>query len=112
MLGDGVWEGIRLHKGVLAFAKPHLRRLYEGAKAIDLDLGASPKQLLSMIYATLDANGMGSASGVHIRLMVSRGVKPTPYQNPKITVGKVREGNWGVLWCGLGWNVRIRQHWE
>lgn len=107
MLGDGVWEGIRLHKGVLAFAKPHLRRLYEGAKAIDLDLGATPKQLLSMVYATLDANGMGSDSGVHVRLMVSRGLKPTPYQNPKITLGKVW-GAWlrraaaccGMLWCG------------
>ena len=49
MLGDGVWEGIHLHKGVLVFAKPHLRRLYEGAKAIGLELGVSPKQLLSMV---------------------------------------------------------------
>lgn len=89
MLGDGVWEGIRLHKGVLTFAKPHLTRLYEGAKAIDMDIGATPKQLLSMLYNAIDANGMASASGVHIRLMISRGLKPTPYQNPKITIGKV-----------------------
>jgi branched-chain amino acid aminotransferase len=103
MLGDGLWEGMRLHKGVLAFAKPHLARLYEGAKALDMDLGASPKQLLAMIYATIDANGMGAASGVHIRLMVSRGLKPTPYQNPKITLGKVCVCLWGV--CGGGGGV-------
>jgi branched-subunit amino acid aminotransferase/4-amino-4-deoxychorismate lyase len=50
MLGDGVWEGLRLHRGVVAFAGPHLARLYEGAKALDMDVGASPAQLLAMIY--------------------------------------------------------------
>ncbi|KAK9809273.1 hypothetical protein WJX72_012545 [[Myrmecia] bisecta] len=87
MLGDGVWEGIRLHQGVLVFADAHLDRLYEGAKAIDMDLGVSKEQLRSMIYETIDANGMAGDSGMHIRLMVTRGLKATPYQNPNITIG-------------------------
>eukprot|EP00878_Enallax_costatus_P024497 GHUV01026145.1.p1 GENE.GHUV01026145.1~~GHUV01026145.1.p1 ORF type:complete len:241 (+),score=63.18 GHUV01026145.1:797-1519(+) len=53
-----------------------------------MDIGVTPKQLLQMIYTTVDANGMATASGVHIRVMVSRGLKSTPYQNPKVTVGK------------------------
>lgn len=76
------------YRGVLAFAEPHLKRLYEAAKALDMDIGATPKQLLQMIYNTVDANGMATASGVHIRLIVSRGLKSTPYQNPKVTVEK------------------------
>lgn len=67
MLGDGVWEGLRLHQGVLLFIDDHLTRLYEGAKAIDMDIGCSKQQLLSMIYNTIDTNGMATASGVHIR---------------------------------------------
>lgn len=65
-----------------------MKRLHEAAKALDLDIGATHKQLLQMIYNTVDANGMAAASGVHIRLMISRGVKSTPYQNPKVTMGK------------------------
>ncbi len=67
MLGDGVWEGIRVHKGVMAFAKPHLKRLYEAAKALDMDIGATPQQLTAMIYSTLDANGMAQASLVALQ---------------------------------------------
>lgn len=63
MLGDGVWEGLRVVGGVVAFAAAHLGRLWEGAKALDMDLGLTQAQLLNMIYATLDANGMGNASG-------------------------------------------------
>ncbi|KAF6259665.1 branched chain amino acid aminotransferase [Scenedesmus sp. NREL 46B-D3] len=88
MLGDGVWEGLRLVRGVVAFARPHLARLYEAAKALDMDLAVTPQALLLMVYAIVDANGMGASSGVHIRLMVSRGLKSTPYQNPKVTLGK------------------------
>ncbi|EFN51197.1 hypothetical protein CHLNCDRAFT_28349 [Chlorella variabilis] len=79
MLGDGVWEGLRLHRG------EHMDRLYEGAKAIDMDIGLSKQQLAQLVYNTVDANGM--ADDVHIRLMVTRGLKPTPYQNPNITLG-------------------------
>lgn len=89
VLGDGVWEGIRLHNGRLAFLDAHLDRLYEGAKAIDLDIGLTPAELTESIYRTTRANGMTGAagSGVHIRLMVTRGVKATPYQDPRATIG-------------------------
>ncbi|GAB4823619.1 hypothetical protein N2152v2_010665 [Parachlorella kessleri] len=87
MLGDGVWEGMRLHQGVLLFARQHMERLFEGAKAIDLNIGLSPSQMLQLVYDTVDGNGMADASNVHIRLMVTRGLKPTPYQNPNITIG-------------------------
>jgi branched-chain amino acid aminotransferase len=87
MLGDGVWEGIRVHGGKLAFLDDHLRRIYEGAKGIDMDIGRTPAELTALIQATLDANGMGpDTDGVHIRLMVTRGVKSTPYQDPRFTI--------------------------
>jgi branched-chain amino acid aminotransferase len=85
VLGDGVWEGLRVHKGRIAFLDRHLDRLYEGAKAIAMDIGLSREQLTERLYQTLDANGM--SEGVHIRLMVTRGVRSTPYQDPRIIVG-------------------------
>ncbi len=84
MLGDGVWEGIRLHDGGLAFLEAHLKRLWEGAAAIDMDLGLSQAALADRIFAVCRANGM--SSGVHIRLMATRGLKATPYQHPRVTV--------------------------
>ena len=84
ILGDGVWEGIRLHHGVLAFIEQHLKRLYDGAKALDMDIGLTKKQLLERIEDTCVANDM--KDGVHIRLMVSRGLKATPYQDPRVTI--------------------------
>jgi branched-chain amino acid aminotransferase len=84
MLGDGVWEGFRVHKGKLAFLDRHLDRLYEGAKAIAMDVGLSPEELTKRLYETLDANGM--SEGVHVRLMVTRGVRSTPYQDPRVIV--------------------------
>src|SRR5918993_407704 len=86
MLGDGVWEGLRVHKGRLAFLDRHLDRLFEGAKAIAMDIGLTREQLTQRMYETLDANGMGE--GVHVRLMVTRGVRSTPYQDPRVVVGK------------------------
>jgi branched-chain amino acid aminotransferase len=85
VLGDGVWEGLRVRNGHPAFLELHLDRLYEGAKAIMLDIGLSREELESAIYATLRANDM--ADGVHVRLMVTRGIKRTPYQDPRVTVG-------------------------
>src|SRR5215208_1945555 len=85
MLGDGVWEGLRLHKGRLAFLDRHLDRLFEGAKAIAMDIGLSREELTGRLYDTLDANDMDE--GVHIRLMVTRGVRSTPYQDPRVVVG-------------------------
>jgi branched-chain amino acid aminotransferase len=86
VLGDGVWEGFRVAQGHPLFLEAHLDRLYEGAKAIMLDIGLSREQLTRALYATLDANGM-HGDGVHVRLMVTRGVKRTPYQDPRVTVG-------------------------
>jgi branched-chain amino acid aminotransferase len=85
ILGDGVWEGLRVHQGRIAFLRAHLERLYEGAKAIDLDIGLDPAGLTRALYATLEANGM--RDDVHIRLMVTRGLKRTPYQDPRMCVG-------------------------
>ncbi|MEQ3652424.1 MAG: aminotransferase class IV, partial [Glaciecola sp.] len=83
-LGDGVWEGIRLHQGHLAFIQQHMRRLYDGAKALDMDIGISQTDLVKRIYDTCKANDMHD--GVHIRLMVTRGIKATPYQDPRVTI--------------------------
>ena len=85
VLGDGVWEGLRVSNGHPAFLEQHLDRLYEGAKAIALDVGLDRDALTRAIYATLDANGM--KDGVHVRLMVTRGIKRTPYQDPRVTIG-------------------------
>lgn len=85
MLGDGVWEGLRLHRGVLLHARTHVRRLFEGAKALDMHLAISAEELIAEVYRVCDANSM--TDDVHIRLMATRGLKPTPYQHPKITLG-------------------------
>ena len=89
VLGDGVWEGLRVHGGHPVFLAAHLERLYEGAKAILLDIGLSREQLTEAVYATLAANGMTGlqGTGVHLRLMVTRGIKRTPYQDPRVNVG-------------------------
>jgi branched-chain amino acid aminotransferase len=85
ILGDGVWEGLRVRAGHPVFLNRHLDRLFEGAKAIMLDIGRSRRELTEAIYSTLRANNM--TEGVHVRLMVTRGVKRTPYQDPRVTVG-------------------------
>ncbi|MEO0618971.1 MAG: aminotransferase class IV [Pseudomonadota bacterium] len=84
ILGDGVWEGLRVTAGGVAFLDAHLRRLYEGARAIDMDIGLAPRALAGRIFDVLDANAM--TDGVHIRLMVTRGIKSTPYQDPRMTI--------------------------
>lgn len=84
MLGDGVWEGLRVHHGKIAFLQTHLDRLYAGAKALDFQPGLSQQELTERIHQTLAANDMHD--GVHLRLMVSRGTKSTPYQDPRVTV--------------------------
>ena len=85
MLGDGVWEGLRLHKGRLSFMDRHLDRLFEGAKAIAMDIGLGREDLTQRLYETVDANGMDE--GVHVRLMLTRGVLSSPYQDPRVGVG-------------------------
>lgn len=85
ILGDGIWEGLRLHNGVIPFLDRHMKRLWEGAKALDLDMIMSQQDLKDRLYETMEANEMDDH--VHIRLMVSRGVKSTPYQDPAVTIG-------------------------
>ena len=84
MLGDGVWEGLRLHDGHVAFLDEHLDRLYEAAKYIGLDIGKTRDELTAAIGETLAANGM--RTDVHIRLMVTRGRKRKPFQHPHLSV--------------------------
>jgi len=85
VLGDGIWEGLRVHAGQPLFLDAHLDRLFEGAKAIALDIGRTRRELTRAITDTLAANSM--TDGVHIRLMVTRGTKLTPYQDPRVTLG-------------------------
>ena len=85
LVGDGVWEGIRLHHGELVFLDRHLDRLYEGARAIGLDIGMTRAQLTDVLRETVERNGM--TTDVHVRLMVTRGVKRTPAQHPDLVEG-------------------------
>ena len=82
LVGDGVWEGIRLQSGKLSLLDLHLDRLFEGAKAIDLDLGMTRDEVEEALRETVDRNGM--TTGVHLRLMVTRGDKKTPSQDPRL----------------------------
>ena len=84
ILGDGVWEGLRLVRSGVPFLREHIERLYEGAKAIFMDIGVTPQALVQRLFDCVDANKM--KDGVHIRLMVTRGVKATPYQDPRVTI--------------------------
>ena len=86
LLGDGVWEGIRLHKGTLLHLNNHLLRLYKGAELIDMKINLSIKKLEKALYKTIELNNM--YSDVHIRLIISRGIKETPYQHPKVTISE------------------------
>lgn len=86
VLGDGVWEGVRLHKGALVFLDAHLDRLFWGAKEIALDIGLSREEIVAALWRTLDANKM--TDGVHIRLMVTRGPKKTVNQDPRNAAGR------------------------
>jgi len=83
MLGDGVWEGLRLYNGTWAFLDQHLDRLFEATKAIDLDLGLDRAEVIAALVATQQANGM--TTDAHARLMVTRGVKTRPFQHPSLS---------------------------
>jgi branched-chain amino acid aminotransferase len=87
LVGDGVWEGIRLHGGEFVFLNLHLDRLFEGAKAIGLDVGMTREEMTRALHETVRRNGMQGSSGVHVRLMVTRGDKKTPSQDPRLVVG-------------------------
>ena len=85
LVGDGIWEGVRLHEGRIVFLDEHLDRLFAGAAAVDLDIGLDRRGVTEALYATIDENGMHD--GVHLRFMVTRGDKKTPSQHPANCVG-------------------------
>ena len=87
LLGDGVWEGIRLHKKTLVFIEEHLDRLFASAKGISLNIPLSKKDILDELNKVLIKNNMND--DIHIRLIISRGDKITPYQNPNANVGPI-----------------------
>ncbi|QQA43726.1 aminotransferase class IV [Pelagovum pacificum] len=83
MLGDGMWEGLRLYNGKWAFLDDHMDRLYEACKAVALDIGLDRETLVAELERTREANGM--ETDVHCRLMVTRGVKVRPFQHPSLS---------------------------
>ena len=83
MLGDGVWEGLRLYDGKWAFMEEHIDRLFAAAKAIDLDIGLDRKRVISALLETQTANEM--TTDAHARLMVTRGIKMRPFQHPSLS---------------------------
>lgn len=84
LVGDGVWEAVRLHEGVLVFLEEHLDRLWQGAATIGMDIGMSREELTEEIWRTLQANDMHDH--VHVRFMLTRGIKKTPSQDPRLTI--------------------------
>ncbi|MBO6794500.1 MAG: aminotransferase class IV [Balneolaceae bacterium] len=84
LVGDGVWEGLRLHHGSLVFWDDHMDRLFQGAKAIGMDIGMSREEIKSSVENVLEANKMDD--GVHVRIMITRGIKKTPSQDPRLTI--------------------------
>jgi branched-chain amino acid aminotransferase len=85
VLGDGVWEGLRLIDGRIPFLSRHLDRLFDGAHMLRIAIGLTKAELAQRVFEVVRANGM--QDGVHIRLMVTRGKKKTPYQDPRVTIG-------------------------
>ncbi len=86
LVGDGIWEAMRLSNSILVFAEDHLNRLWDASKLIGLDFGFSKQELLQAIHEILKANAM--TDGVHVRVMITRGNKKTPSQDPRLTITK------------------------
>lgn len=84
LIGDGIWEALRLHEGVLVFLDEHLNRLWQAAATVGMDLKMSREDLTTALWRTLDANDMHD--NVHVRFMVTRGIKKTPSQDPRLVV--------------------------
>ena len=84
LVGDGIWEGIRLTGGKLVFVEEHLNRLWQAAKATHINMAYSKAELIEIIYKTLEKNNM--TDEVHIRVMITRGIKKTPSQDPRLTI--------------------------
>ncbi len=84
MLGDGVWEGLRFYNGTWAFLDEHINRLYEAAKAIDLDINLNEVELIAALEKTRLANRI--TKDAHARVMVTRGIKARPFQHPSLSL--------------------------
>ena len=84
LVGDGIWEALRLHDGVLVFLDEHLDRLWQGAATVGMDVGMSREELTEAVWQTLRANEMHD--NVHVRFMLTRGIKKTPSQDPRLTI--------------------------
>ncbi len=84
LVGDGIWEALRLHEGVLVFLDEHLDRLWQGAATIGMDVGMSREELTDVLWQTINANEMHD--NVHVRFMLTRGIKKTPSQDPRLTI--------------------------
>ena len=84
LLGDGIWEGLRLYDGRIPFFEEHLDRLWEAAAYTEIDIGMSRAEMKNAVWNTLQANGM--RDDVHVRLMVTRGRKKKPFQHPHLSV--------------------------
>lgn len=84
LIGDGVWEGLRLHDGKLVFLDDHLKRLWAAAKTTGIAINFSKNELVDAIHKTVEVNQMNDE--VHIRVMVTRGIKKTPSQDPRLTI--------------------------
>ena len=85
LVGDGIWEGLRLHNGKFAFLDKHLNRLFAGASAIHLDIGLNKEELVNALIETVEINEM--TDDVHVRIMITRGNKKTPSQHPSNVIG-------------------------
>lgn len=84
LVGDGIWEAVRLYQGVLVFLDEHLDRMWAAAATVGIDIGRTREELTAEIRRVLDANGM--SHGVHVRFMLTRGIKKTPSQDPRLTI--------------------------
>lgn len=86
LVGDGIWEAVRLYQGVLVFLDEHLDRMWAAAATVGIDIGRTREELTAEIRRVLDANGM--SDGVHVRFMLTRGIKKTPSQDPRLTISR------------------------
>ena len=92
LLGDGCWDSLRYHNNKFIFLKEHIRRLYKDAKLINIKIHLKPEDLIKALIKTISINKM--TTNIHLRIIVSRGIKSTPYQSPKVTISKPTNHNY------------------
>ena len=84
LVGDGIWEALRLHRGVLVFLEDHLERLWTSAATVGMQFPFTKVELTKIIWNVLHENNM--TDHVHVRIMITRGIKKTPSQDPRLTI--------------------------